>query len=152
MQPLLSPNHALISSPLRAPYPLCAHDHELPSSGISQMNEEAKRLANHAFGAPFLHMMGYEYDRKAEPWLGNVIGEFFVRKYHNAATLANAAKAYVSLKLMKRDMETNGADGGPMNPVEAAGGPLPCSPSARHGSQCRLNLLTHCRMYGGMLL
>lgn len=85
------------------------------------MNEEAQRLANHAFGAPLLHVLGYEYDRKAEPWLGNVIGEFFVRKYHNAATLANAAKAYVSFKLMKRDLDTNGANGGPMNPLEAAG-------------------------------
>ncbi len=89
------------------------------------MNEEAQRLADHAFGAPFLHVMGYEYDRKAEPWLGNIIGEFFMRKYHNAATLANAGKAYISLRLMKRDMETNGSDGGPMNPVEAAGGELP---------------------------
>mmetsp|Transcript_8571 Transcript_8571/g.25692 ORF Transcript_8571/g.25692 Transcript_8571/m.25692 type:complete len:316 (+) Transcript_8571:205-1152(+) len=86
-----------------------------------KMNEEAQRLANHAFGAPLLHVLGYEYDRKAEPWLGNVIGEFFVRKYHNAATLANAAKAYVSFKLMKRDLDTNGANGGPMNPLEAAG-------------------------------
>ena len=126
------------------------HHYGLTSSAISQMNEEAKRLANHAFGAPFLHMMGYEYDRKAEPWLGNVIGEFFIRKYHNAATLTNAAKAYVSLKLMKRDMETNGADGGPMNPVEAAGALLPRCPAARRGSRHRLKLPTHCCMYSGI--
>jgi hypothetical protein len=53
------------------------------------MNEEAQRLANHAFGAPLLHVMGYMYDRKAEPWLGNIVGEWFARKYHNAATLVS---------------------------------------------------------------
>jgi hypothetical protein len=56
----------------------------------TQMNEEAQRLANHAFGAPLLHVMGYMYDRKAEPWLGNIVGEWFARKYHNAATLVSA--------------------------------------------------------------
>ncbi len=34
---------------------------------------------------------------------------------------ANAGKAYISLKLMKRDMETNGKDGGAMDPIEGAG-------------------------------
>ncbi len=54
------------------------------------MVEEAQRLANHAFGAPLLHVIGYMYDRKAEPWLGNVVGEWFARKYHNAGTLVRA--------------------------------------------------------------
>ena len=61
-------------------------------SSCAQMNEEAQRLANHAFGAPLLHVMGYMYDRKAEPWLGNIVGEWFARKYHNAATLVGAVK------------------------------------------------------------
>lgn len=34
---------------------------------------------------------------------------------------ANAGKAYISLKLMKRDMETNGKDGGAMDAIEGAG-------------------------------
>ena len=59
----------------------------MSSSFPEQMNEEAQRLANHAFGAPLLHVLGYMYDRKAEPWLGNVVGEWFARKYHNAATM-----------------------------------------------------------------
>jgi len=29
----------------------------------------------------------YVYDRKAEPALGNIIGEWFTRKFHNAKTL-----------------------------------------------------------------
>jgi hypothetical protein len=59
------------------------------------MNEEAQRLANHAFGAPLLHVMGYMYDRKAEPWLGNIVGEWFARKYHNAATLVSASEGCI---------------------------------------------------------
>ena len=54
-----------------------------------QKKEESQLLANHAFGAPLLHVMGYMYDRKAEPWLGNIVGEWFARKYHNAATLVS---------------------------------------------------------------
>jgi hypothetical protein len=57
---------------------------------LLQMNEEAQRLANHAFGAPLLHVMGYMYDRKAEPWLGNIVGEWFARKYHNAVSIVSA--------------------------------------------------------------
>lgn len=61
-----------------------------------QMNEEAQRLANHAFGAPLLHVMGYMYDRKAEPWLGNIVGEWFARKYHNAGTMVRIIEGFAS--------------------------------------------------------
>ena len=76
------------------------------------MNEEAQRLANHAFGAPLLHVMGYMYDRKAEPWLGNIVGEWFARKYHNAATLVRASEQCITCVQLTPDAEmTAGAQG-----------------------------------------
>lgn len=63
----------------------------------------------------------YVYQRNAEPWLGNVIGEWITTKFHNAKSLADAATAAVTLKLMERDIKTNGANGGPMSVTEAAG-------------------------------
>ena len=44
----------------------------------------------HLCHAPFyskIFSCRYVYDRKAEPALGNIIGEWFTRKFHNAKTL-----------------------------------------------------------------
>lgn len=61
------------------------------------------------------------YQRNAEPWLGNVIGQWVTAKFHNAKTLSDAATAAVTLKLMQQDMKSNGVDSGPMRITEAAG-------------------------------
>ena len=41
----------------------------------------------HALESVLLMICRYVYDRKAEPALGNIIGEWFTRKFHNAKTL-----------------------------------------------------------------
>ena len=68
-------------------------------------------------------MRRYIYARKSEPFLGNIIGEWFTRKFHNAKTIADVATAGVTLKLMSRDIEKNGASGGAMSVTEAVGVP-----------------------------
>ena len=46
----------------------------------------------------------YVYDRKAEPALGNIIGEWFTRKFHNAKTLVSSPTFHASgaLRLMPK--------------------------------------------------
>jgi hypothetical protein len=69
---------------------------------IQAVRQEADEVSAMPFGTPLLHLVGYMYERAAQPYLGNVVGEWFKRQAHSLSTGVCILQAHTSGSLYAR--------------------------------------------------